>query len=268
MDFAGKGRPLDDAAMQSAIEALGMAAASDMPVLWSVLTVESRGFGFLADRRPKVLFERHVFHRETGGQFSASAPDLSAKSGGGYIGGAAEYDRMARALKLCRDAGLGDEPALRSASWGLGQVMGFNAIASGFKSAADMAGRMAESEAAQLTGMVGFMRSESLDAKLKAHDWTGFARKYNGATFWQNQYDVKLKAAFEKFSSGVSRDLRARAAQAALVFLGYHPGDPDGVVGQNTRYALAKFRSDVGLPASDALDDVSFDRLLIRAELA
>jgi hypothetical protein len=268
MDFAGKGRPLDDAAMQSAIEALGMSAASDMPVLWSVLTVESRGFGFLTDRRPKILFERHVFHRETGGRFADSAPDLSAKSGGGYIGGAAEYDRMARALKLCRDAGLGDEPALRSASWGLGQVMGFNAIASGFTSAADLAGRMAESEAAQLAGMVGFIKSQGLDAKLRARDWTGFAKKYNGSTYWQNQYDVKLKAAFEKFSTGVSRDLRARAAQGALLFLGYRPGDPDGVVGQNTRSALAKFRGDVGLPAGDALDDAAFDRLFTRAELA
>ena len=183
------------------------------------------------------------------------------------MGGAAEYDRMARALKLCRDAGLGDEPALRSASWGLGQVMGFNAIASGFTSAADMAGQMAESEAAQLAGMVGFIRSERLDAKLKAHDWTGFARKYNGPTFWQHQYDVKLKAAFEKFSSGVSRDLRARAAQGALLFLGYRPGDPDGLVGQNTRSALAKFRSDVGLPAGDTLDDATFERLMTRAEL-
>ena len=268
MDFAGKGRPLDDAAMQSAIEALGMSAANDMPVLWSVLTVESRGFGFLNDRRPKILFERHIFHRETGGRFAASAPDLSAQTSGGYIGGTAEYDRLARALKLCRDAGLGDEPALRSASWGLGQVMGFNAIAAGFTSAADLARQMAESEAAQLAGMVGFIRSEKLDAKLKARDWTGFAKKYNGPGFAQFQYDLKLKSAFEKFSSGVGRDLRARAAQGALLFLGFNPGDPDGVVGQNTRAAVAKFRSKAGLPAGDALDDATFARLLTEAGLA
>ena len=265
MEFTGKGQPISEADMESALTVLGMPAATDMPVLWSVLTVESRGFGFLDDRRPKVLFERHVFFRETGGRFAGDAPDLCAKSGGGYLGGKAEYDRLGRALDLCRQAGLGDEPALRSASWGLGQVMGFNAIAAGFASVADMVAQMCETESAQLRGMAGFMRSQGLDIKLRGGDWTGFARGYNGANFWQNQYDVKLKAAFEKFSSGVTRDLRARAAQAALLFLGYKPGDPDGVVGQNTRRAIAQFRQDEHMASGDTLDDHVFDAVMRKA---
>ncbi|MBS0316847.1 MAG: DUF3380 domain-containing protein, partial [Proteobacteria bacterium] len=242
--------------------------SADMPSLWSVLTVESRGFGFLADRRPKLLFERHVFWRETGGRYAGEAPDICAKTGGGYQGGAAEYDRLAKALALCRRDGLGDEPALRSASWGLGQVMGFNASDAGFRSASDMVAQMSNSESAQLAGMVGFLRSQGLDGKLRSRDWTGFARRYNGPSYWKNAYDVKLKAAFEKFSSGVSRDLRARAAQGALSFLGYQPGDPDGVVGQNTRRAIVAFRADAGMGTSDALDDAVFDAIMRKAGLA
>jgi localization factor PodJL len=79
---------------------------------------------------------------------------------------------------------------------------------------------------------------------------------------------VKLKAAYEKFSSGVTRDLRARTAQAALVYLGYRPGDPDGLVGQNTRNAVAAFRRDEKLPAGDALDDATYAALMKKAKLA
>lgn len=267
LDFSGSAQPLMPRDLAAALVLLGMDAAADLPLLWTVLTVESRGFGFLPDRRPKLLFERHIFERETGGRFANEAPDLSAKTGGGYLGGAAEYGRLARALALCRRAGLGDQPALASASWGLGQVMGFNARAAGFASASDMVGRMAESEGAQLAAMAAFMKSEGLHARLLAHDWAGFARRYSGQNYWKNAYDVKLKAAFEKFSAGVTRDLRARTAQAALLYLGYRPGDPDGVIGQNTRRALQAFSSDAHVLSGSELDDVAFDALLTRTGL-
>ncbi len=265
--FAGTGKPLSDAGMAAALSAMDLDPVADLPVLWSVLTVESRGFGFQVDRRPKILFERHIFHRETGGRFSGQAPDISAATGGGYIGGAAEYDRLERAVAFCIGAGIGSDPALRSASWGLGQVMGFNAVSSGFAGPADMVKRMADSEDAQILGMAGFIKSNGLHKRLTARDWAGFAKGYNGASYWKNQYDVKLKASFEKFSSGVGRDLRARAAQAGLVYLGYAPGDPDGVVGQNTRNAIAAFRKQEGLPKGDALDNATFTALMAKAGL-
>ncbi len=266
-EFAGVGRPMSEAGMAAALTAMELDPVADLPVLWSVLTVESRGFGFQADRRPKVLFERHIFHKETGGRFAAVAPDLSAPSGGGYIGGAPEYDRIGRALALLKAAGVSSEPALRSASWGLGQVMGFNAVAAGFTSAADMVARMAEGEDWQLLGMAKFIVANRLNRHLAKRDWAAFARGYNGPEFWKNQYDVKLKSAFDKFSSGVGRDLRARTAQAALVYLGYTPGDPDGVVGQNTRNAIAAFRKAEGLPKGDALDPATTTALMAKAGL-
>lgn len=261
MEFAGSGRPMSQAGMAAALTSLGMDPHADLPVLWAVLLVESRGFGFMPDRRPKILFERHIFHKETGGRFATQAPDLSAPSNGGYIGGATEYDRLGRALALCRAAKLGDEPALRSASWGMGQVMGFNAIAAGFAGAADMARRMADSEDAQLAGMAGFIASQKLDRHLRARNWAGFARGYNGAGFAKFHYDVKLAEAFAKFSSGVTRDLAARAAQAALMYLGFNVGEPDGVVGQNTRRAVAAFRAD----GRDALDEATMAALARKA---
>ena len=83
MDFTGTGRPMTEAGMAAALTALGMDTKADLPALWAVLTVESRGFGFLPDRRPKILFERHIFFRQTAGRFAADAPDICAKTGGG-----------------------------------------------------------------------------------------------------------------------------------------------------------------------------------------
>jgi N-acetylmuramidase len=73
--------------------------------------VETGGCRFLPDRRPVILFERHIFSRETNHTFDASNSDISNPHAGGYsAGGAAQYDRLQRALALDRKA------ALRSAS--------------------------------------------------------------------------------------------------------------------------------------------------------
>src|SRR5262249_21522773 len=63
--------------------------------LWTVLNVETSGCGSLSDRRPQILYERHVFHRLTGGRFDDG--DLSDSASGGY---GAEWRR---GLCECRD---------------------------------------------------------------------------------------------------------------------------------------------------------------------
>ncbi len=265
--FQGTGQPFSEMDMHSAIRILGMDPLTDMPRLWAVLIVESRGFGFLTDRRPKILFERHVFYKQTNGQFANSYPTLCSKTAGGYSGGVEEYVRLEEALNLCTSNGLDEELALRSASWGLGQVMGFNAESAGFTSSRDMATMMAKSESSQLAAMVQFIQYNGLDKYLRDGKWEDFARRYNGPNYSKNEYDIKLKATFEKFSSGTTRDLRARAAQAALLFLGHKPGDPDGVFGQNTGDAIQRFRAASNMGTSRELDDAVFKAIMADAKL-
>ena len=110
--FRGKAIPLDQEGLADVIDRLRVHAAE----LWAVLNVETRGCGFLPDRRPMILSERHIFSRETQHRFDNSNPDISNQQPGGYgAGGAAQYDRLQRAAALDRTA------ALRSASWGIGQ---------------------------------------------------------------------------------------------------------------------------------------------------
>lgn len=251
-EFTGAGLPMTAAGFGAGCDRLGVKAAD----VWSVLTVETLGCGYLADRRPQILFERHIFRRETKGAFDIKAPDLSNPMPGGYgARGAAQYERLGRAIQLDRQA------ALRSTSWGIGQVMGFNAAIAGFADVETMVGSMVASEDQQMNGIFGFLQSNHLDQPLRNHDWPTFARGYNGPNFAENQYDTRLAAAFLKFSTGLLPDLAVRAAQAYLTYLGFSPGPVDGMLGRMTRSALAEFQAQAALPASGILDDTTAQKL-------
>ncbi len=72
---ARKDEPLGDQAMAEAAQALGCEVAA----VRAVAEVESRGSGFDAQGRPTILYERHVFARNTApkGRFNAQFPDIS-----------------------------------------------------------------------------------------------------------------------------------------------------------------------------------------------
>ena len=250
-EFQGVAMPLSAGGLEAAQESLGIGAAE----IWTVLSVETSGFGFLHDRRPAILFERHIFRSQTGGVFDAVNPGISAPKAGGYLGGALEYDRLAQAIALNRHA------ALNSASWGIGQVMGFNSKLAGFASVEEMVDAMVASEDAQLNGMAGFVRSEGLHKALVSHDWAAFARGYNGSDFAKNQYDTRLAADFQRLSSGPLPNLQVRQTQALLTFLGFDVAGVDGIIGKRTRSAVVRFREANGLGDSEEIDNGLIDAL-------
>jgi peptidoglycan hydrolase-like protein with peptidoglycan-binding domain len=99
-----------------------------------------------------------------------------------------------------------------------------------------------------------FLVASKLRASLQAHDWTTFARGYNGPNFAINRYDVRLNAEFQKFSVGVLPDLHVRATQLYLTYLGFHPGPVDGVAGEHTLSALADFQAQQGVQKTGVID--------------
>lgn len=80
---------------------------ADVAVMKAVARVESRGGGFLEDARPKILFEGHVFSRETKGKYDKSHPTISHPrwTKMHYVGGVAEYSRLEAAAALEKGAG-------------------------------------------------------------------------------------------------------------------------------------------------------------------
>jgi hypothetical protein len=252
LKFVGRSLALSRDGLTLATQSLSVQA----PEIWSLMAVETSGCGFLPDRRPQILFERHVFHRLTGGHFDDG--DISDPKPGGYgPGGAHQYDRLGRAAALDRPA------ALQSTSWGLGQIMGENFAAAGFADVEAMVGAMCDSEDAQLKAVVAFLKAKGLARALRAHDWSSFALGYNGPNFAQNRYDAKLKAEFQKYSSGgVMPDLDIRAAQLYLSFCRLDPGPVDGLIGSRTRAALADFQTKQQLPTTGQVDGTVLARLV------
>lgn len=181
-------RSLKDQDFQDVARSIGCTVAA----VKAVVDVEAAGAGFLRDGRPKILFEAHWFSDFTGGQFDDSNDDISSPVWNRdlYIGGAGEWDRLYKAVNLNRDA------ALKSTSWGLGQIMGFNHAAAGYRDAESFVRDMHESEGKQLTAMFNFIKSNQLDRFLINRDWAGFALRYNGESFPVNHYDEKLADAY------------------------------------------------------------------------
>lgn len=181
--------------------------ALEVPVVRAVYNVESGGVGFVGIK-PKILFEGHVFWKQL--QDAGIDPNSHAAGNGdilfakwnpkSYVGGLAEHQRLERACQINRPA------ALRSASWGLFQILGLHAESLGYADVEAFVAAMTQSEADQLEAFGHFITVNRFGKRrlidcLKAHDWASFAAGYNGSGYKQNQYDIKLAQAYEKYKA-------------------------------------------------------------------
>lgn len=160
----------------------------------AVAEVEAGPHGaFLDDDAPVILFERHYFHRLTGGRWSAEHPDISNPKAGGYGRVSEQHGRLAKAAALDRDA------ALKSASWGLWQIMGANHKAAGHATIQAFINAMYRSVDDHLRAFVMFILADPrLLSAIRGRDWKAFARAYNGPGFARNSYDTKMAAAHRR----------------------------------------------------------------------
>jgi N-acetylmuramidase/Putative peptidoglycan binding domain len=245
LPFPSRATPLTAPGIQNAITTLGI----DEPTLWAMLHVESSQVGYLNDRRPQILFERHIFSRLTGGAYDATDPGISNPVPGGYgASGAAQYPRLGEAAALAQDA------ALQSASWGLGQVMGENFALGGYAGVEAMVADMCSSEDAQLAMMVEFIVHNNLAAALQTHNWAAYAHGYNGPNYAAQQYDVRLANAWAAFSAGQPPHQGVRTAQVLLNYLGFNVAVVDGEIGPNTLTSLHAFQSAQGVALTQTID--------------
>lgn len=165
----------------------------EVEVVKAVAKVESNGSGFLNNGRPKILFEAHIFSRLTGGIFDKEHPQISSPYWNRklYQGGEKEYERLKTASELDKRA------AMKSASWGKFQIMGFNYHNCGFDSVVDFVADMYKSEREHLLAFMTYCQSQGLFRYLKFKEWDSFARKYNGPGYKKNRYAAKLREAYE-----------------------------------------------------------------------
>ena len=250
-----------------AAEKLGVEVA----VVKAVTAVEARGSGFIRNTDlPCILFEGHWFHKFTRGIHDNHYPHLSyAKwTKAHYKGGRGEYDRLIEAIGIC------DEPdaALKSCSWGMFQIMGFNHEMAGYDDVKEYVNEMSMTEGAHLDAFVNFVMAQpTMVEHLREKDWADFARRYNGPGYQQNQYDAKLAAEFtralhqmteaeigesvvlERGDTAMLQSALNVAVNANLV--------PDGWMGAKTRAALIMFQEREGLPETGEVDLATCDKL-------
>ncbi len=180
----------------------------EIPVVKAVQEVESSGRGFLADNRPTILFEGHIFWKELIKRKIDPQPLVRGNENvlyskwtkDFYEGKAKEYVRLEKAKNIGNRSEI-LEAALASCSWGMFQIMGFNYHKTESFDVLDYVVKARRSEAAHLTAFGHFIKNTNLLKPLRAKDWTTFAIGYNGRLQHLNNYDGRLKEAYLKHSA-------------------------------------------------------------------
>lgn len=185
-----------------------------IPSLKAVVAVESSGNGFLPTGEAKKLVEGHRAWK-TCLKRGLNPAEIAARgyedvlyprwTKEHYIGGVGEESRLLRLTEA-----VGEEIALMSTSFGLGQVLGENYAACGYDSVQDYAAAMEESHDKQLEAMLGFIKSNNLWRHLEGDtpNFAAFARGYNGPAYAKNQYDAKMHRAFRQFATAPQEDFK------------------------------------------------------------
>jgi hypothetical protein len=282
-DFRGTATPLADGDIGKIAHAIGVETA----VLLAFLEVEANGRGFDGKGRPKILFEPHVFWRELGPgdkRTKAVSAGLAYQKWGSKPYPTAFDQRFAQLAKAME---IDANKALRSASWGAPQIMGFNHKAAGYSTVQAMVEAFMASEANQIAALGEFLRSEGIDKLLrgkdftKAESWEPAVRKYNGPGYAANKYHIKAAKAYAKYAAkgapmqptsayrpapatgALSEGMqggRVTALQMDLNAMGIVIAT-DGKYGPETVKAVRFFQEAAGLPVTGAADVETIEKL-------
>lgn len=183
------------------IKAAALGLGVEPAALKAVIDIECPKDGFGADGKPTILFEPHIYYRyltradiiTKRDQLQTLFPDMVSKSWDKSLYNVRpSHDKLAVAAVLNWDA------AHMACSWGKGQVMGFNWQDLKYPSLKAFIDAMHESEAAQIDAMCRFITVNGLVDELQRRDWAGFALRYNGGGYKENEYDTRLAAAYKK----------------------------------------------------------------------
>ena len=177
-------KKIDFSAFQTAAASLGV----DPCFIAAVAANESNRSGFLRDGSIVVRFEKHVFKRELK-KLGVDPTKADVLTG-------TKMSTVERAMQINHVA------ALRSTSWGMFQIMGFNHGSAGYKTVDEFVQAQISGEQAQLDSFVAFVRANGLVGVMQKHDYATFARRYNGPNYAENKYDTKLATAVAQCKRG------------------------------------------------------------------
>ena len=212
---------LSDEAIKDALEELKSKDNIDLslPVVKAIIAVESAGRGHLPDGKAKILFEGHRFWHwlDKWAETPEKKPE-KLKLGNEkiiyknwtkehYLKGSLEYQRLEAAKKI------NEKAAIYATSWGLFQILGENLEGNikgrNYKDHLEFESKQHESEYYHLLDFLEFIKTKEVRGKPLIryvseenqgnYDWETFAYGYNGSGYKVNQYDTKLRTAYQQF---------------------------------------------------------------------
>lgn len=218
MNYNGSATPLQDG------DVVKVAGSIDVPeaALRAVIETETAGKGFDSGGHPIFLFEPHLFYRNVPKQKLATA----IRQGLAYPRwkGPGSYPKTPalRWQQFQKAVALDETAAIKSASWGLGQILGSEYSEAGYSNPQELLVAFADSELNQIQGMANLIKHRGLDADMrKFPDMAAcrhFALRYNGKQYEKNNYHNKLHDAYIRWQKRLGSSTPAVETQSeALV---------------------------------------------------
>lgn len=206
--FKGKAKRIEDID----IPRIGARIGVGEDELHAFMDVEAAGSGFDSQGRPKMLFEPHVFYRNLSGakRQKAITLGLAYPRWGMRPYPKDSYPVLLKAMEIDETA------ALKSASWGLGQILGENHKIVGYPTPQAMVLAFMDDEEEHLEAIVNFLIANHIDDDLKAHRWSVVARVYNGPGYAKHNYDGRMAAAYAKWRKIKDTPWAPKAVEASL----------------------------------------------------
>ncbi|HMI04263.1 MAG TPA: N-acetylmuramidase family protein [Pedobacter sp.] len=167
----------------------------DYASLMAFISVESGGLGFI-NGRIVIQFEPSWFKKNApyapSGQWSVNKVEGQVK----------EYAAFSEAFHLNKNA------AMKSTSWGLGQIMGFHYALLGYKTVDEMVDDFKKGDYQQVMGIAKFIKgTPALLKALRAKNWHLVAVYYNGsgykalaAKYGREPYDLSMQKAYARYT--------------------------------------------------------------------
>jgi hypothetical protein len=152
--------------------------------------VESAGAGFGKDGRAIILYEPHIFSRETRGQWDGYAPAGMVCSYPKWVPAGKrppgcdfhpyQLDQQGRWGLLAFAAELDFEAALKACSWGSFQILGKNHAVIGYPTAWHMVVAFHSGEQAHLDAALAFLAANDVLAAARKGQWERVITVWNG----------------------------------------------------------------------------------------